>query len=181
MNRFLSRPLQTAALLAATSLLSLATEPAKSPAPKISLKPFRQDAPAKSAETVAGTWKGTFSSSLPNGGKEEVTYLVEVASDLDTFRVSAISPLPNSLDRFLNPITAMAAPADWNGEVLKVELRETAQDGDTQITVVKKFTLRAGSDARHATFTYHVTVKSTKPNAVNTNILQGDGTLTRMR
>ncbi|MDD5350523.1 MAG: hypothetical protein PHQ12_09965 [Chthoniobacteraceae bacterium] len=147
----------------------------------VRLKPFRPDAPA-AAETasLAGTWKGTFV--LPRvtgGGKEEVTYQVEVAPRLDTLRVIALPPLSSNPDPYFNPITASAVPADWDGETLKAEARQTAQDGNTDITVLKVLTLRRGVDARHARFRYEVRIKSTKPHDERTNILRGEGILTR--
>jgi len=173
---------QAAALLAASSLGASAAEKAvPSATPKIPLKPFQQTVQAKTNQSVAGTWKGTFVLSRQGGGKEEVTYLVEVAADMSTLSVSAVPPLSSSPDGFLNPITATPAQADWDGEVLKAEMRESTQNGETKVAAVKKFTLCPGNDARHAAFTYQVTVKSTKPKAVETNILKGDGTLTRSR
>ena len=172
--------LQSAVLLAAGTLYSFAAEPAPNPAPKVPLTPFQQATPAKVNQALAGAWKGTFSFSRQDGGKEDVTYLVEVAPDLSTLRVSAVPPISSSPDPLLNPITANPVPADWDGQVLKAELREVTRDGGAEIVVIKKFTLRPGSDARHAPFTYQVTVKSTtKKGAVSTNVLNGEGTLTR--
>ena len=149
-------------------------------APPVPLKPFTRTAPA--AQGLAGAWKGTFV--LPrqaDGGKEEVSYLVEVTPDLASLRVSALPPLSSNPDPYLNPITSSAASADWDGEVLRAEVRQTAQEGKAGIAVVKKFTLRPGKDARHAAFSYEVSVKTTLPHDERTNILRGSGTLTRDR
>ena len=165
-----------ALLCAVTLLATLAAAPA------VRLKPFQADAPASIAP-LAGTWKGTFV--LPrqgdSNGKEQVTYQVEVTRDLGTLRVIALPPLSSNPDPYLNPITGSPAPADWDGETLKAELRRSTQDGEAEITVVKTFTLRPGADARHALFRYEVRVKSSKPHDQRTNILRGSGTLSRVQ
>lgn len=151
-------------------------------APHVPLKPFQQTLPGGQAPALAGSWKGTFI--LPrqsDGGKEEVTYLVEVDPDLGSLRVSALPPLSSNPDPHLNPITAAPVPADWDGETLKAELRQTAHEGKAQLAIVKKFTLTRGKDARHASFRYEVSVKSSLPHDERTNILKGSGTLTKVQ
>jgi len=164
--------------LAALLAVSL---PALAPA-QVPLKPFQPGGAAPQTQTLAGAWKGTFI--LPrqdNGGKEEVTYLVEVSPDLGTLRVSALPPLSSNPDAYLNPITVEPVAADWDGEVLKAEARQTAQEGKAQLVIIKKFALRAGKDGRHAAFRYDVSVKSSLPHDERTHILSGSGTLTRSR
>lgn len=148
----------------------------------VRLKPFRADVPAAAAGSLAGTWKGTFV--LPRtagGGKEEVAYQVEISAGLDTLRVIALPPLSSNPDAYANPITASAIPADWDGETLKAASRQTVPEGKAEITVLKRFTLRPGADARHARFRYEVSVKTVKPRDERTNIISGDGILTRVQ
>ncbi|MEI8234140.1 MAG: hypothetical protein WCH57_05585 [Verrucomicrobiota bacterium] len=166
-------------LLAALCAAALATASA---APAVHLKPFQPAAPA--AAPLAGAWKGTFV--LPRAGdgsdgKEQVTYQVEVSPGLSTLRVIALPPLSSNPDPYLTPITASPAPADWDGETLKAETRQSVQEGAADITIVKTFTLCHGADARHALFRYEVRVKSSKPHDQRTNILRGEGTLTRVQ
>jgi len=173
---------QIAVLLSALSLPTFAAEqPTHAPQPKVSLKPFTQSATAKTGQTLAGTWKGTFLFDRQDGGKEEVTYIVEIAPDLSTLRVSAAPPLSSNPDAYLNPITKEQAQADWDGDILKAETSQSAQEGKTEIAVAKKFTLRFGKDERHALFTYKTSVKSTTSKADLTNIIRGEGILTRQR
>ena len=163
------------ALLCVAALLSSLVA-----ASAVRLKPFQPDTPASS---LAGTWKGTFV--LPRSGegnsKEQVTYQVEIANNLGTLRVIALPPLSSNPDPFLNPITDRSAPADWDGETLKAEIRQNTQDGPAEITVFKSYILRPGADARHAFFRYEVRVKSSKPHDERTNILRGSGTLSRVQ
>ena len=164
-------------LLSFLCAAALAAAHAESP---IRLKPFRPDAPA-SAAPLAGAWKGTFVLPRAGEGKEQVAYQIEVAPGLSTLRVIALPPLSSNPDPFLTPITATPAPADWDGETLKAASRQTTQDGEAEITITKTFTLRHGSDARHALFRYEVRVKSTKAHDQCTNILRGEGILIRVQ
>jgi hypothetical protein len=161
-------------LCAAALLASLAAAPA------VRLKPFQPDAPANAAP-LAGTWQGTFVLPRAGGdGKEQVTYQIEVSRDMGTLRVIALPPLSSNPDPYLNPITASPAVADWDGETLKAEARQSAQDGPADITVIKTFTLRLGADGRRALFHYEVRVKSSKPHDQATNILRGSGTMSHV-
>lgn len=146
---------------------------------QVPLKPFQSTAPQ--AKSLAGSWKGTFIfERKENGGREEVSYLVEIGPDMGTLKVTGLPPYGSDTDSRLTPITEGAIPADWDGETLKAQTQRSFQDGKADVLVVKKFLLRAGKDSRHLSVSYEVTVKTSKPRSERSETVRGRGELVRV-
>jgi hypothetical protein len=144
------------------------------------LKPFR--AAETASKPLAGAWTATFVfKRKDNGTREEVTYRVDVAPDLTSLTLSALPPISSDPDDRNSPITGRPIPADWDGELLRAHTERSFQDGKAQISIVKKYVLRPGTDGRHAGISYRVTVNTSLPRDERSNTVTGEGEIVRVR
>ena len=160
-------------------VLSLGISAANS---QVVLKPFRPGAPSVEARSLAGAWKGTFIfERKENGGREEVSYLIEIGPDMGSLKVTALPPYSSDPDSRLSPITEGSIPADWDGEFLRAHSQKGFQDGKTDVLIFKKYMLRPGNDGRHIGVSYEVTLKSTSRRSERSDTVRGRGELVRVR
>jgi hypothetical protein len=149
---------------------------------QIQLKPFRPDAHAAEARSLAGAWKGTFIfERKENGGREEVSYRVEIGSDMGSLKVTALPPFSSDPDSRLSPITGGFIPADWDGEFLRAHAQKSFLEGKADVLILKKYLLRPGADERHIGVSYEITVKSTTSRSERSDTVRGRGELVRVR
>ncbi|GEM_PF-3993769 len=149
---------------------------------QVQLKPFRPGTPTAQARSLAGAWKGTFIfERKENGGREEVTYLIEIGPDMGTLKVTALPPFSSDPDSRLSPLTEGAIPADWDGEFLRAHSQKGFQEGKADVLIFKKYILRPGADERHLGVSYEVTLKSTSRRSERSDTVRGRGELVRIR